>query len=92
MTAWLDLCGGEWRSGRPERNVLIASSLPQAPLTLQPLGRLLPAPLGQLGAVAAWPDGQIDLTALIAAVWAAAQTCFIRAGIANEVQKHLVGD
>ena len=32
-------------------------------------------------------DGQIDGVALLAAVWAAAQTCFIRAGIANEVRK-----
>ena len=34
-----------------------------------------------------WADGQIDGVALLAAVWAAAQACFIRAGIANEVQK-----
>jgi len=37
--------------------------------------------------VAAWADGQIDGVALLAAVWAAAQACFIRAGIANEVGK-----
>jgi len=32
-------------------------------------------------------DGQIDNVALLAAAWAAAQTVFIRAGIANEVRK-----
>jgi hypothetical protein len=47
----------------------------------------LTAALGLLGAVAAWADGQIDGVALLAAVWAAAQACFIRAGIANEVGK-----
>jgi hypothetical protein len=35
----------------------------------------------------AWADGQIGGVALLAAVWAAAQACFIRAGIANEGQK-----
>jgi len=45
------------------------------------------AAIGLLGAVAAWADGQIDGVALLAAVWAAAQACFIRAGIANEVAK-----
>ncbi|MCE5280344.1 MAG: hypothetical protein ABFD92_07880 [Planctomycetaceae bacterium] len=45
------------------------------------------AAIGLLGALAAWADGQIDILALLAAIWAAAQTCFIRAGIANEVQK-----
>ena len=45
------------------------------------------AAIGLLGAVAAWADGQIDTVALLAAVWAAAQACFIRAGIANEVAK-----
>ena len=40
------------------------------------------------GAVpAAWADGQIGGVALLAAVWAAAQAVFIRAGIANEVAK-----
>jgi hypothetical protein len=43
--------------------------------------------IGLAGAVLAWADGQIDGVALLAAVWAAAQACFIRAGIANEVQK-----
>ena len=43
--------------------------------------------IGVLGALAAFGDSQIDLTSLIAAVWAAAQTCFIRAGVATEIQK-----
>jgi len=47
----------------------------------------LTAAIGLLGAVVAWADGQIDTVALLAAVWAAAQACFIRAGITNEVQK-----
>jgi len=34
--------------------------------------------------VAAWADGQIDGVALLAAVWAAAQACFIRAGMTSE--------
>ena len=45
------------------------------------------AGIGLLGAVIAWADGQIDGMALLAAVWAATQTCFIRSGIANEVAK-----
>ena len=45
------------------------------------------AAIGLLGALAAWADGQIGGVALLAAVWAAAQTCFIRAGIGNEVAK-----
>ena len=45
------------------------------------------AAIGLLGAVVAWADGQIDTVALLTAVWAAAQACFIRAGIANEVRK-----
>ena len=40
-----------------------------------------------MGAVVAWADGQISGVGLLAAVWAAAQACFIRAGIANEVSK-----
>ena len=39
------------------------------------------AAIGLLGAVVAWADGQIDGVALLAAIWAAAQACFIRAGI-----------
>ena len=45
------------------------------------------AAIGLLGAVAAWADGQIDGYSLAAAIWAAVQTCFIRAGISNEMQK-----
>jgi len=45
------------------------------------------AAIGLLGAVVAWADNQISGTGLLAAVWAAAQACFIRAGIANEVNK-----
>jgi hypothetical protein len=45
------------------------------------------AAIGLLGAVIAWADGQIGNVALLAAVWAAAQACFIRAGIANEAAK-----
>ena len=45
------------------------------------------AAIGLLGAVVAWADGQIDGVALLAALWAAAQMVFIRAGIANEVAK-----
>jgi len=45
------------------------------------------AAIGLLGAVAAWADGQIGTAGLLAAAWAVAQACFIRAGIANEVQK-----
>lgn len=47
----------------------------------------LTAAIGLLGAVAAWADGQIGTAGLLAAVWAAAQTCFIRAGVANEVAR-----
>jgi hypothetical protein len=47
----------------------------------------LTAAIGLLGAVIAWADGDINGVALLAALWAAAQTCFIRAGIANEVAK-----
>jgi hypothetical protein len=45
------------------------------------------AAIGILGAVVAWADGQMGTMGLLAAVWAAAQACFIRAGIATEVQK-----
>ena len=45
------------------------------------------AVIGLLGAVVAWADGDITGTGLLAAVWAAAQACFIRAGIRNEVAK-----
>ena len=45
------------------------------------------AAIGLLGAVIAWADGQMGGVALIAAIWAAVQSCFIRAGVANEVTK-----
>ena len=45
------------------------------------------AVIGLAGAVVAWADGQLSGTGLLAATWAAAQTVFIRAGIANEVTK-----
>ncbi|MFA6134551.1 MAG: hypothetical protein WC869_11105 [Phycisphaerae bacterium] len=45
------------------------------------------AAIGLAGAVLAWADGQIDNVALLAAIWAALQACFIRAGIGNEVRK-----
>jgi hypothetical protein len=47
----------------------------------------LTAAVGVLGALAAFGDHQIDLTALIAAVWAAAQTCFIRAGVQKAINQ-----
>jgi hypothetical protein len=45
------------------------------------------AAIGLAGAVVAWADGDINGMALLAAVWAAAQSCFIRAGVASEVAK-----
>jgi hypothetical protein len=45
------------------------------------------AAIGLAGAVIAWADGDINTPALLASVWAAAQACFIRAGIANEIAK-----
>ena len=45
------------------------------------------AAIGLAGAVIAWADGDIGGVALLAAVWAAAQACFIRAGIATELAK-----
>jgi hypothetical protein len=50
------------------------------------------AAIGLLGAVVAWADGQIDTLALLAAVWAAGQAVFIRAGIANEMAKAAAGE
>ena len=46
----------------------------------------LTAAVGVLGAVLAWSQGQLDVAGLLAAVWAAAQSCFIRAGISNETR------
>ena len=45
------------------------------------------AAVGLASAVVAWAEGAISGTAILAAVWAAAQSCFIRAGVATEVQK-----
>ncbi len=45
----------------------------------------LTAAIGVLGALAAFGDHQIDFTALVAAIWAAAQTCFIRAGVQKAI-------
>lgn len=45
------------------------------------------AAIGLLSAVAAWADGQIPATGLLASLWAAAQACFLRAGLANEIAK-----
>ena len=45
------------------------------------------AVIGLASAVVAWADGHIGTAGLLAAIWAAAQACFIRAGIANEVAK-----
>jgi hypothetical protein len=47
----------------------------------------LTAAIGLVGAVIAWADGDINGVGLAAAIWAAIQTCFIRAGVATEVQK-----
>jgi hypothetical protein len=47
----------------------------------------LTAAIGVLGALAAFGDHQIDVTALIAAIWAAAQTCFIRAGVQKAINQ-----
>ena len=41
------------------------------------------AVIGVLGAVVAWGDGQIDLMALLASIWAAGTTVFLRAGVAK---------
>lgn len=37
--------------------------------------------IGGLSALAAWAAGQIDTLALLAAIWAAGEAIFIRAGI-----------
>ena len=43
----------------------------------------LTAAIGVVGALIAWADGSIGSLALATAVWAALQTCFIRAGVGN---------
>ena len=56
-------------------------------------GISIPAWNGAAPAGALWPgrhypaDGDIKTTALLTSLWAAAQACFIRAGVANEVVK-----
>ena len=45
------------------------------------------AGIGLLGAVVAWSENEISGTGLLAALWAAIQTCFIRAGISNAITK-----
>jgi hypothetical protein len=45
------------------------------------------AAIGLASSVLAWAEGQISGTAVLAAAWAAAQSCFIRAGVTNEVAK-----
>jgi membrane associated rhomboid family serine protease len=47
----------------------------------------LTAIIGALGAVVAWADGSIDVIGLAGAIWAAAQACFIRAGLDNAIKK-----
>ena len=47
----------------------------------------LTAAIGVLAALSAFADHQIDAVALAGAIWAAVQTCFIRAGINNAVKK-----
>ena len=49
------------------------------------------AAAGLLGAVIAWADHSLSGMGLLAAIWAAAQACFIRAGIANELAKQAEG-
>ena len=45
------------------------------------------AGIGLAGALVAWADGDLNTTGLLAALWAAVQACFIRAGVANEIDK-----
>ncbi|MFB3894427.1 MAG: hypothetical protein ACE15C_20695 [Phycisphaerae bacterium] len=45
------------------------------------------AAIGLLGAVVAWADGDMSTMSLLGAAWAAVQACFIRAGLANEIDK-----
>ena len=45
------------------------------------------AAIGIVTAILAWAEGQISGTACLAACFTAAQTAFLRAGIANEVAK-----
>jgi hypothetical protein len=45
------------------------------------------AAVGLAGVVMAWAEGQISGTAALASAWGAFQTCFIRAGVDNAVQR-----
>ena len=45
------------------------------------------AAIGLAAAVVAWSENEISGTSLLAAAWAAIQTCFIRAGISNAIAK-----
>ncbi len=45
------------------------------------------AAIGVFGAVLAWADGSINGVGLAGALWAAAQTIFIRAGVDNAVKQ-----
>ena len=47
----------------------------------------LTAAIGLLTAVAAFADHQIDLTGLLAAVWAAVQACNLRSALAKAAQQ-----
>jgi len=47
----------------------------------------LAAAAGLLGALIAWSEGEISGMGFLTALWMAAQACFIRAGVANEVAK-----
>ena len=49
----------------------------------------LTAAIGAIGAIVAFADGQIDAVALCGALWAAAQTAFIRAGIDNAASRKM---
>jgi len=45
------------------------------------------AVVGVAVALVAWSENEISGTGLLAALWAAIQTCFIRAGISNAITK-----
>ena len=47
----------------------------------------LTAAIGLLSALLAWAEGQISGTAVLASLWAAAQSCFLRAGLSAEAAK-----
>jgi len=47
----------------------------------------LTAAIGVLGALAAWSDGQISGTGMLATLWGALQACFLRSALSSEVKK-----